>query len=208
MMMRKAKTAGPVKAYVALLRGINVGHAKRVAMAELRALVEDLGYGDVRTLLNSGNVVFTAPELPSPQRTGGEGSGVRGFPGAATHAADRIEKGLAGKLGVSAKVTVLSATDLAEALRANPLQKVADNPSLMLLGVLRDASAGAKLKPLLKEDWTPEALALGKRFVYLWCADGISTGRLFLEINRAAGDAVTARNWTTMTKLVAMAEKG
>lgn len=175
-------------AYVALIRGINVGHAKRVAMAELRALVEDLGYNDVRTLLNSGNVVFTAPA-------------------AAANAADRIEQGLADELGVSAKVTVLSATELAAALRANPLRKVADNPSRLLLGVLRDATAVAKLKPLLEEDWTPEALALSKRFAYLWCANGISTGRLFLEINRAAGDAVTARNWTTMMKLVATAEK-
>ena len=46
---------------VALLRGVNVGAAKRVAMADLRALVEGLGYGGVRTLLNSGNVVYDAP---------------------------------------------------------------------------------------------------------------------------------------------------
>jgi uncharacterized protein (DUF1697 family) len=46
---------------VGLIRGINVGRAKRVAMADLRALVESLGYGEVKTLLNSGNVVFTAP---------------------------------------------------------------------------------------------------------------------------------------------------
>ena len=45
---------------VVLIRGINVGRAKRVAMADLRSLVEDLGYKDVRTLLNSGNVIFTA----------------------------------------------------------------------------------------------------------------------------------------------------
>lgn len=50
--------------HVALIRGINVGRAKRVAMADLRALVEDLGYGDVRTLLNSGNVVFTSARRP------------------------------------------------------------------------------------------------------------------------------------------------
>jgi uncharacterized protein (DUF1697 family) len=174
-------------AYVALIRGINVGHAKRVAMAELRALIEEFGYRDVRTLLNSGNVVFTAPD-------------------AATHAADRIEQGLADELGVSAKVTVLSAAELAAALRANPLRKVADNPSRLLLGVLRAPADRAKLKPLLDEDWTPEALALGKRFVYLWCANGVSGGRLFEAIHRAAGDSVTARNWTTMTKLVAMAE--
>ncbi len=192
MMTRKAKTAGPLTAYVALIRGINVGTAKRVAMAELRALVEDLGYQNVRTLLNSGNVVFTAPGKTAE--------------GAAGNAAERIEKGLADELGVRAKVTVLSVRELAAALRANPLRKVADNPSRLLLGVLRAPADRAKLKPLLEEDWTPEALALGKRFAYLWCANGISAGRLFLAINRAAGDAVTARNWTTITKLVAMAE--
>jgi uncharacterized protein (DUF1697 family) len=46
--------------HVALIRGINVGRAKRVSMAQLRAVLEDLGFGEVRTLLNSGNVVFTA----------------------------------------------------------------------------------------------------------------------------------------------------
>jgi uncharacterized protein (DUF1697 family) len=72
--MGSAKTAGR---RVALLRGINVGRAKRVAMADLRELVESLGYREVRTLLNSGNVVFTVP------------SGVRG------DSARRIEDGIA-----------------------------------------------------------------------------------------------------------------
>lgn len=52
--------------YVALVRGINVGRAKRVAMADLRALVERLGYRDVRTVLNSGNVIFGAPRGTEP----------------------------------------------------------------------------------------------------------------------------------------------
>ena len=56
--------------YVALFRGINVGRAKRVAMADLRTLFEGLGYGDVRTLLNSGNVVFSAPATTRPERRG------------------------------------------------------------------------------------------------------------------------------------------
>src|SRR5207247_1514794 len=86
---------------VALIRGINVGRAKRVAMADLRVLVEGLGYGDVRTLLNSGNVVFTTP---------------RAAPG---NAAARIEKALATELGVSARVTVLTAKELADAVSAN-----------------------------------------------------------------------------------------
>src|SRR5262245_44497169 len=103
---------------VALLRGINVGRAKRVAMADLRALVEGLGYTDVRTLLNSGNVVFTA---------------ARGTP---AQAAARIEKALTADLGVSARVTVLTAQELADAVAENPLLKVADNDSRLLVAVL------------------------------------------------------------------------
>ncbi|HZW81825.1 MAG TPA: DUF1697 domain-containing protein, partial [Candidatus Deferrimicrobium sp.] len=76
---------------VALIRGINVGRAKRVAMAELRALVEDLGYSDVRTLLNSGNIVFAAPGTDK------------------LDSAARIEETLSSRLGVSARVIVLTA---------------------------------------------------------------------------------------------------
>src|ERR1700704_4724623 len=68
---------------VALLRGVNVGKAKRVAMADLRKLVEGLGYGDVRTLLNSGNVLFTVP------------AGMTG------DAAARIENAIGARLGVA-----------------------------------------------------------------------------------------------------------
>src|SRR6266496_1648635 len=81
--------------HVALIRGINVGRAKRVAMADLRALVGDLGYGEVRTLLNSGNVVFTVP------------ASARGDP------APRIEQAMTARLGISARVTVLTAAELA-----------------------------------------------------------------------------------------------
>src|SRR5262245_25439905 len=105
--------------HVALIRGINVGRAKRVAMAELRAVSENLGYGDVGTLLDSGNVVFTAPRA------------------AAGDAAVRIEEALANGLGVSARVTVLSAVELAAAVTENPLLEVANDPSRFLVAVLK-----------------------------------------------------------------------
>lgn len=172
---------------VALLRGINVGRAKRVAMADLRALVEGLGYGDVRTLLNSGNVVFTA-------------SGVA--PGAA---AARIEGALAARVGVSSRVTVLTAAELAAAIEENPLLEVADNPSRLLVAFLANAE-DRRLKPLEKQDWSPEALALGPRVAYIWCPEGILASRLLEAVGRALGDGVTTRNWATVTKLQALAE--
>ena len=173
---------------VALLRSINVGRAKRVAMAELRALVEELGYRDVRTLLNSGNVVFTAP------------AAVRG------DAAARIEKGLVARLGVKARVTVLTAAELAAAVADNPLVEVATNPSRLLVAFLADPADRGRLEPLLAQDWRPEALALGARVAYLWCPPGVLVSRLSEAVGRALGDAVTTRNWTTVTKLHALAE--
>ena len=77
--------------YVAFFRGINVGRAKRIAMADLRVLVEGLGHTGVRTVLNSGNVVFTRP------------ASAKGDPAA------RIEKAIESKLGVSCAVIALDA---------------------------------------------------------------------------------------------------
>jgi uncharacterized protein (DUF1697 family) len=171
---------------IALIRGINVGRAKRVAMADLRALFEGLGYGDVRTLLNSGNVVFSTRA-------------------AASAAATRIEKALAADLGVSALVTVLTAAELAAAIADNPLLEVADDHSRLLVAVLRNQADRPKLLPLLKQNWSKEVMAIGKRVAYLWCAEGILVSRLAEAVNRVLGDAVTARNWATMMKLHALA---
>ena len=105
---------------VALLRGINVGPNKRVTMADLRALVEELGYAEARTLLNSGNVVFSSPAT-EPGET-----------------ARRIEKALETKLALSVRVTVMSAQELSEVVSANPLVKIADNSSRLLVGIMAD----------------------------------------------------------------------
>jgi len=155
-------------------------------MADLRKLVESLGYGDVRSLLNSGNVVFTTP---------------RAAPG---NAAARIQEALATKLGVSARVTVLTAKEVAAAVTENPLLEVATNPSRLQVAVLSNPAERPKLEPLLKQDWAPEVLALGTRVAYLWCAEGILASRLAEAVSRILGDAMTARNWATVMKLHAL----
>jgi uncharacterized protein (DUF1697 family) len=173
--------------HVALIRGINVGRAKRVSMAALRALVEEFGYCDVRTLLNSGNVVFTAPA------------------GAGREAAARIEEGLAARLGVPARVAVLGAATLGEIVRDNPLLGVAEAPSRLLVAVLMDPADRVRLEPLAGQDWAPEVLALGVHAAYLWCPQGSAASRLWEAVGRVLGDAVTTRNWVTMTRLHALA---
>ncbi len=175
---------------IALLRGINVGKARRIAMADLRALVEKLGYGDVRTLLNSGNVVYTVPAK------------VRG------DSAARIEKAIAAELGVSSRVTVITAEDLASAVERNPLREAKANPPRFLVAFLNPSADRALLAPLSKRKWGKEKLSLGERVAYLWCADGILDSELLAEMGRVLKDGVTTRNWATATKLLDLARGG
>jgi uncharacterized protein (DUF1697 family) len=106
---------------------------------------------------------------------------------------------------VTTRVTLLGAGELRAALEANPFRQVADNPSRMLLLVLRDPTAAASLQPLLGKDWGPERIALGRSVAYLWTPDGVVKGKLWAAVDRAVGEGGTARNLATMTKLVALA---
>jgi uncharacterized protein (DUF1697 family) len=156
-------------------------------MADLRDLMTGLGYRDVRTLLNSGNVVFkTAP------RRGDHAS--------------RIEKEIQARLGLSSRVTVLSAAELDVAIRGNTLLKVATHHSRLLVGALATRDDRSRLEPLTRKRWGQERLALGERVCYLWCPDGIINSPLMKEVGRALGDAITSRNWSTMQKLHGLLE--
>lgn len=176
--------------FIALLRGINVGRAKRIAMADLRALVEGLGYSDVHTLLNSGNVVFTAPN------------------DSAVSAAARIEEGLSTRLGVSAKVLVLTAVELATIVDQNPLSEDDRDPSRLLVAFLSNPESRTMLGPLLKQDWTPEVLVLGVNAAYLWCPDGILVSRMSKAVGQVLGKNTTTRNWATVRKIHGLASHG
>lgn len=173
---------------VALLRGINnAGKGTRVAMADLRALFEGLGFCNVRTLLNSGNVVFSVPA------------------GKQRNVAARIEQALASRLQVTSPLTVLSTDEVTAAVSDNPFARVATNPSHLLVVVPQVPSALDRLRPLRKERWDPEAFALGRRVAYLWCARGVAKSPLWVAVDRALERSGTARNMATMTKLMVAA---
>jgi uncharacterized protein (DUF1697 family) len=173
--------------YIALLRGINVGRAKRVAMADLRkVMTTDLGYADVRSVLNSGNVVFNAAPLD---------------PAAAAAA---IEETLVLKLGVAARVVVLTSEELVTIIEENPLLSVATDPSRLLAFILADPAMRAAVEPLCELDWGAGALALGQRAVYVWCPAGVLDSAAAATLGKQLGDATTSRNWATLSKLHAL----
>lgn len=172
---------------VALLRGINVGRAKRVAMADLRELVAGLGHANVRTVLNSGNVVFGA---------------ARGDTGALAAA---IAAGIEARFGFASRVVVVTAAELAAIVQENPLLDVGTNPSRLLVAFVAQPAALDAAVPLLREAWAPDALAVGRRAAYLWCADGVIGSRLSQAFGRQFGETATTRNWSTVLKLQAAA---
>lgn len=170
---------------VALLRGINVGRAKRVGMAELRALLQHLGYTEVRTHLNSGNAVFTCPA------------------GAAGTAASVIERGMASKLGVEAKVILRSHDELAAAVAADPLLDIATDPARHLVGFLAGEPSADGRRAVAELDVAPDQARLIGREVFLWCPSGVSDSPLIkVAWEKLLGVAVTSRNWNTVLKLV------
>ncbi len=175
---------------VALLRGINVGRAKRIAMADLRRAFEALGCTNVRTVLNSGNVVFDAPRAR------------------ATRLAPAVEAAIEKTFGFNAAVVVLTAADLADIVEANPLSKVAVDPARYLVAFVRSRALLTRARPLVSQPWTPEALAIGPKAAYLWCANGIIESKLLKAFARVSRDAATTRNWATIVKLRALAEEG
>ena len=172
--------------HVALLRGINVGKAKRVAMADLRKVAESLGFLDVATLLNSGNLVFTVPAKD------------RADPG------PRLEAAIAKKLGVSSRVTMLKGDEVCAIVDDNPFAKIADNHSRFMVMVLTDPKDRARFAAIAKQDWGVERVALGPRAIYAWCPESVLESPLFKALGKAAGDGATTRNFATMTKLKAL----
>jgi uncharacterized protein (DUF1697 family) len=170
---------------IALLRGINVGKAKRVAMAELRELFESLGHSNVHTLLNSGNVIFDA----------------KGAAAGTTKLRAAIEAGIEKRFGFGSATVVITAETLAAVIAANPFEKIATDPSRYLVAFPLESGHPAACKPLLAESWKPDQLELGAHAAYLWCASGILESKLLSAYMRAAKSSATTRNWATVLKI-------
>jgi uncharacterized protein (DUF1697 family) len=181
--------------HVALLRGINLAGKNRVAMADLRALVGELGHTDVSTYIQSGNVLFTA----DPD-------------GDCDAMAEAMSAAIATRLGVSSPVVVVSRTEFAQILAANPFPDETD-PRRVHAVVLSGPpwpELAAKLDTARAKSaaagGTDQVTAIG-RTLYLHTPDGYGNSVLAEALLRIvsspkSGATGTARNWATMTKLL------
>lgn len=168
-------------AFVALLRGINVGGNRQLPMADLRALCTMAGCERVTTYIQSGNVVFTHPTL-APD---------------ALEAA--LELAIEEATGWAVPVLVRTATELAGIVRDNPFPGV--EPTKLLVGFLRAAPTSDQLTAFDPDGYAPERYVVVGREVYLHLPDGAGRSRLLPALPLLRPPA-TARNWRTVLKLL------
>ncbi|WP_370024078.1 DUF1697 domain-containing protein [Planotetraspora sp. GP83] len=171
---------------MALLRGINVNPGTQVAMADLRALLEELGHTAVRTHLRSGNAVFTSDEEP-PERI-----------------AAAIERRIADKLGLAVAVIVVTAEELRAVVEENPL-KVRD-PAKFAVVFLAKAPDREMLEGIDPATYAPEEMRIGRREIYMHFPDGLRRPKLPPLLEKRSNVPATTRNWNTVTRLLALAE--
>lgn len=176
-----------MQTFIALLRGINVGKAKRVPMADLRSLLSGLGYTGVATLLNSGNAVFQA---------------AKGTPVMHSKA---ISQAISTNLKLDVPVIVKSARDLTAIVSENSLAKNARDHSRLLVVFVQDKKALSAIEAISPLVVPPEKLMVGRNAAYLNCVNGILASKAAAPMLGKAGKLSTTRNWATVLKLQALA---
>ena len=173
---------------VVLLRGINIGSRNRISMPELREALEDAGYDDVRTYLQSGNVVLTS--------TAG-----------AKNVARDCERLIADRFGLRIAVVARTHTEIARVVERNPLVRVAKDPKRYQVSFL-ETKPSAKIVRELEEVAADreEVVSIGRE-IYAWHPGGVARSKLWARLaGKDLGVTATARNWTTVTKLLELAD--
>ncbi len=167
--------------WVALLRGINVGRNKRIAMSDLRDLLISRGYADVRTHLQSGNAIFSAGRRPETIE-------------------QEISSGIRKEFGMDVTVLLRSAAELAAVVGSNPFIARGVTTSELHATFLAAQPAAAKIAAIDRAAAAPDEFALGERVIYLRLRNGVMGSRL-PNWDKVLGLPTTTRNWNTTTRL-------
>lgn len=170
---------------VALLRGVNVGGNKKIAMADLKAMVEALGFTDVKTLLQSGNVVFEAGD-----RTDVDLEAL-------------LETEAEKRLGLTTRFIVRDPQAWRAMIDANPFPDEAERePSRFLVNVARETITADQLAAIRAVATPGEKIEAVDRCVYIFFGDGIADSKAAVVFGRKPlGLTATGRNWNTVRKI-------
>jgi uncharacterized protein (DUF1697 family) len=179
-----------MKTYIALFRGINVGGNNMLPMKDLAALLEKLGLYSVKTYLQSGNAVFQHKAEDASQLS------------------SRISAAIKESHGFEPRVFLLELAEMEQVMMSNPFPEAESEPKTLHLYFLAAASQNPDLKTLDSIKQANEQFKLIDKVFYLYAPDGIGRSKLAARVEKSLGVAVTARNWRTVWKLMALAKQG
>ncbi|MFF3325510.1 DUF1697 domain-containing protein [Streptomyces sp. NPDC002889] len=173
--------------YAALLRGINVGGHRKVPMAELRSLLEQLGHSDVASYLQSGNVVFSSPSDDEQELAAG------------------LERAIERAFGFRVDTLVRSGAYLRAVAEDCPFPAAELEAKQLHLTYFSEPVGADRLAAIDAPAYLPEEFRLGDRALYLYAPDGLGRSKLAEALARPSlfkGIVATTRNWNTVVKLV------
>jgi uncharacterized protein (DUF1697 family) len=171
-----------------MLRGINLGSSRRVPMADLRELLEEAGFENVETYVQSGNIALDSTAKPATLES---------------RLAELIEE----RFGFEVPVVVRSGKQLVAIVEHDPFGGVADNPKRYQVSFLSKQLSAETVTQLQQLAHESERIAVHGREVYAWHPDGVARSKLWNALaGKGLGVTATARNWTTVCKLLEMAD--
>jgi uncharacterized protein (DUF1697 family) len=176
--------------FVALLRGINVGGKTMISMPNLRAMLASMGFENIATYVQSGNVV-----LDSSDRD-------------AEAVSDAIEKRIAESFGLSISVLMRTPAELTEIASSNPFLGRETDPLKLHIVFLSDKPPAAAVKELDPKRSPPDEFSVLGREIYLHLPNGAGRSKLTIDyFEKRLGVRATARNWRTLNKLIELSER-
>jgi len=179
-----------METFISILRGINVSGQKKILMADLKALFENLGFEDVRTYIQSGNVIFKASEKSAGKELAG-----------------KIEAAISDKYSFHVPVIIRTAAEMENILAVNPFLKDASiDQEKLHVTFLDEIPEQEKLAGIKHVDFPPDQFSIIGKEVFLYCPDKYGETKLsnkFFENKLRV--AATTRNWKTVNKLAEMA---
>jgi uncharacterized protein (DUF1697 family) len=178
-----------MKTRVALLRGINVGGRNALPMAELVAVLEELGARNVKTYIQSGNVVFVSPEK------------------SALWLSNTISREIMNRRGFEPHVLVLDPEDIERAIRKNPFPESANDLKALHAGFLASVPEKPDLKTLESLKSKSERFHLIDQVFYLHAPEGIGRSKLAANAEKVLRVPMTDRNWRTVCKIWALTDE-
>jgi uncharacterized protein (DUF1697 family) len=173
-----------MKTYVVLLRGVMPYGKNKVPMAQLRQVLTDAGFEEVRTYIQSGNVVLRTKLSPSALEK-------------------RVHKIIKGKIGPDLVVVVRTGRQLMKILDDNPMRK--EDMSRVFFTVFAGKPPAQKVKELLAQDFTPEEIIIRGMHAYVYIPHNAARSQLSNNIlEKKLGVSATTRNRNTLTRLIEM----